>query len=107
MVTNIRILERWLPLHIPPNVYYLKDILNIPIALGSQLDRDHSAIAQWKQHHNKTIEKMKPYITSTFRILHPNLLDYYYAWLKSARAFKLNFLRTHHESDLSAYYPVY
>ena len=93
MVTNIRTLERRFPLPRSPNYDYLKDIPNITIALGSQLDQDHDAITRWKQHRNQTIDKMKPYIISTSHILHSNILNDFCAWLKDDWAFELGFLR--------------
>ena len=46
MVIYIHILEHWSSLSRSPNIDYLKAILSIPIALGTQLDNDRETTTQ-------------------------------------------------------------
>ena len=107
MVTNIITLESWFPLANFFNVVYLKDITSIPNALGTQLERNRSCITKWKQHRAAIIEKMKSYIASVFRIIHPYPLTAFFDWITEAWAFKLGFLREHNGSNSEHYHPVY
>ena len=82
MVSNIHMLENWFPIAGPPNTDHMKDIPSIPIVLDIQLDNNREIFTQWKKHRNITIDKMKPYITNTFCILHPYSLADFFTWLK-------------------------
>ena len=106
MVTNIRILESWFPLARSLNVEYLKDITSIHATLGTQLERNYNCIKEWKHHREEIIEKMKPYITSVFRIIHPRPLAAFFTYITEAWAFKLGFLWDHNGSNPELYHPV-